>query len=218
MLARDTRIVLPKFALAVLALALLALTACSYAGATGQPATTSSAPEATPAASNAAVASAARDVATGIPSVDNAVAAVAAKDAAALAGSLHFWGRGCMQQVGANAVPCPAKAPAGTAVPVIGSSACDGVTFFQAGDPALKATIQAFLTRATGLHSVLKAPPFRGEPDIPGAYVLIFDSGVALSVDETGVTFLIFGCEQTTAAALIATHRFGGNPHVVFGP
>lgn len=217
-----------KIATLLLALGGFAFAACSSAGASEPPHssfTPLTAPAEEPAqatteaAPTAALAVATRVAsATGIPAVDQVVDAVAERDAKKLAALLHFWPRPCTEQKGIGAIPCPKGAPVGTPVAVAGSGSCDGSAFLQPGDPSIASVIQTFLDRATGLYAVVTSPTFRSERAIPGTYQVVFEPGVAISVDEQGITYLIFGCGQASGAALVATHRFGANPVYLVKP
>ena len=73
-----------------------------------------------------------------------------------------------------------------------------------------------FLGRATKFYAVLNAPTFPGTTDVPpGRYQVIFEPGMAISVDDHGVTYLSVFCGAGGAAAYIASGRFGPNPDYI---
>jgi hypothetical protein len=99
---------------------------------------------------------------------------------------------------------------------VIGVGDCQG-SFLKPGDPAIATATQQFLSRATRVYAVLRAAPFPGDSSVPGKYQVVFDPGMALSVDDQGVTYFTVGCSQSSAA-LIASGRFGANPDYLVKP
>ena len=207
------------------ALLLVVLAACDEddapdpTTAINSPATSATAAE-TRATAAPTVAATAAPRGSGVAIVDELIAAVAAKDAPKLAARLQFWSRPCTEPQGIGAVACPTGSPIGTLVMGIGSGNCEG-TFLKPGDPVIATTTQNFVNRATRLHSVVKAPPFparAGVTNVPGRYQVVFEPGIALSVDDQGITYFILGCGGESAAALVASGRFGATPEYLVPP
>lgn len=88
--------------------------------------------------------------------------------------------------------------------------------FIQPGDPGIQMWTQRFVTEATKLHAILRAPTSPGANPAPGVYQIVFEPGMVLSVDAEGVTFMTF--DSMGAAAYLATGRFGSNPEYLVRP
>ncbi len=151
---------------------------------------------------------------TGVRVVDDAVTAVAAKDAAKLTALLHFWPKACTEPQGIGALPCPAGAPIGTPVNIVGIGSCEG-SWSRPGETEIGT--RNFVDRATRVYAVLKAPTSANQPEIPGKYQVIFEPGMVLSIDDQGITYLSFFCGGTPAQ-VITSGRFGANPEYLLKP
>lgn len=140
---------------------------------------------------------------TGIARVDAVIAAYEARDAAALAALINFYPMPCTStEIVHGALTCPAGVAVGTPVEVFGYAACEG-TFIQRGDPELPGVIPTYLTPPRGaavadakIYAVIQGRIAPGEP-IPGDTLIVYNSGLVMSVDQQGLTFIAGPCGAT---------------------
>lgn len=202
-----------------LSLGLVAFAACGDDDDDNTPTAAISTATATtrPQESTATVAATATPAVSGVRVVDDVIAAVRAKDAAKLTAMLHPFPRPCTEPQGIGAIPCPTGLPIGTMVMGIGSGQCEG-SHLSANDPAIATAIAFFLSRATTFYAVVKGPAFPGETIDPSKYQIVFEPGLALSVDDQGITRFSVACGPKTAAEFVASGRYGPNPEYLVKP
>jgi hypothetical protein len=157
---------------------------------------------------------------TGDPEVDAVIAAFEARDAAALTAQISFYPIPCTDAEGIGGLPCPAGMMAGAPVDVFGYGTCEG-GWMKRGDPGLAAVIPGNMT-ATGtaafdarVYAVIQARPFPTEP-VPGDTMIVFNSGVVMTLDENGLTYISGACGANGRQWLEAQiSHFGAQPYIL---
>jgi hypothetical protein len=158
---------------------------------------------------------------TGNEKVDAVIAAFEARDAAGLAAQITFYPVPCTEPVGIGALPCPAGMVVGTPVDVFGYGTCEGAWVMR-GDPALSAVVPPYMAPVNGkgafdarVYAVIQARPFPNEP-VPGDVMIVFNSGVVMSVSPDGLTYISGACGSNGKQWLEARiAQMGSQPYLL---
>jgi hypothetical protein len=158
---------------------------------------------------------------TGEAKVDAVIAAFEAQDAAALAAQIAFYPVPCNDEAGIGALTCPAGMLPGTPIDVFGYGTCEGA-WIRRGDPALPSVVPAYMTPPAGsgafdarVYAVIQARPVADAP-VPGDTMIIFNSGVVVTLGQDGLTYIAGACGANGRQWLEGQiSHFGAQPYIL---